>query len=295
MSSNSESYLDWADKGRSSFLIYLIGFILIVLFWLLLGEFFSAPIRSLVQSGFDESVAGTLLIDFSSLLPALIVVPLATKYLLARPWWSFGFPNLRPDFSVFALAVLVSLAVILLVTLGFGLTGLLQIKLQLPNAREFLIVLAISCVGFLVQTSAEEFLFRGYLTQFARRFFTSPLLFIGIPSLLFAAPHFANVASARGHWYALLPYLAYGVLLGWFAYRTGALWVTIGLHWANNLGNMVLVGTDIDSLPTVAPIVVSQPTFEMATAMTLVSTALIFAIMEFLLRKKRGMHAKRVL
>ena len=78
MSSNSESYLDWADKGRSSFLIYLIGFILIVLFWLLLGEFFSAPIRSLVQSGFDESVAGTLLIDFSSFLPALIVVPLAT-------------------------------------------------------------------------------------------------------------------------------------------------------------------------------------------------------------------------
>jgi hypothetical protein len=58
---------------------------------------------------------------------------------------------------------------------------------------------------------------------------------------------------------------------------------------------MVLVGTDIDSLPTVAPIVVSQPTFEMATAMTLVSTALIFAIMEFLLRKKRGMHAKLVL
>ena len=110
MSSNSESYLDWADKGRSSFLIYLIGFILIVLFWLLLGEFFSAPIRSLVQSGFDESVAGTLLIDFSSFLPALIVVPLATKYLLARPWWSFGFPNLRPDFSVFALALLVSLA-----------------------------------------------------------------------------------------------------------------------------------------------------------------------------------------
>jgi membrane protease YdiL (CAAX protease family) len=287
MSSNSQSYLDWADKGRSSFLIYLIGFILIVLCWLLLGEFVSAPIQSLVQAVFGESIAGTLLTDFSSFLPAFIVIPLATKYLLGRPWWSFGFPNLKPDFSVFALAVLVSLAVSLFVTLGFGLTGLLQIKLQLPNAREFLIVLAISGVGFLVQTSAEEFLFRGYLTQFARRYFTSPLLFIGIPSLLFAAPHFANVESASGHWYVLLPYLAPGVLFGWLAYRTGALWVAIGLHWANNLGNMVLVGTDIDSLPTVAPIVVSQPTYEMATIMVLVSTVLIFAIMEFLLRNVR--------
>ena len=220
----------------------------------------------------------------SSFFAAAIAVPLVTRYLLKRPWWSFGFPERRIDWRAVGLALAVGLVVGLASTLIFGALGFLQIRYQTPEPGAWLLLLAVAGIGLLIQTSTEEFMYRGYLTQFVRRYTANAIVFIGVPALIFSALHIGNIAAFGGHWYALLPYLVSALLYGWFAYRTGSLWTAIGLHWANNLGNSVLVGTDMDVLPSLAPVIIEQPSFEVILGVTVFGALLTLVLLEAWIR-----------
>jgi membrane protease YdiL (CAAX protease family) len=185
----------------------------------------------------------------------------------------------------------VGLVVGLASTLIFGGLGLLQIRLQVPDPGAWLLLLAVAGVGLLIQTGTEELMYRGYLTQFVRRYTASPILFIGVPALIFSAMHIGNIAEFGGHWYALLPNLVSALLYAWFAYRTGALWTAIGLHWANNLGNSVLVGTDIDVIPSLAPVIIERPSFGLALGVTVFGAVLTFVVLEALIRRQERVTA----
>jgi len=41
-------------------------------------------------------------------------------------------------------------------------------------------------------------MYRGYLTQFVRRYTANPIAFIGVPAMIFAAMHIANIAAFGG-------------------------------------------------------------------------------------------------
>ena len=88
----------------------------------------------------------------------------------------------------------------------------------------------IGMVGIFIQACAEEQLFRGYFTQFARRFTKTPYLFIGIPALLFALAHITNVSELDGGLLEATPYLISGLFYAWAAYRTGSLWMAMYCH-----------------------------------------------------------------
>ena len=288
------SYLDWSDKGAATFVRYAIGLILIFASWLVLGALVAVPFSLLGLTVLKGSVAGETLVLVSSFFVAAVAVPLVTRYLLARPWWSFGFPQRPIDWRAIGAELGTALGVGLLVglasTLIFGALGLLQLRFQTPDLGQWLLLLAVAGVGLLVQTSTEEFMYRGYLTQFVRRYTASPIVFISVPALVFAAMHIANIAAFGGNWYAMLPYLVSAILYGWFAYRTGALWTAIGLHWANNLGNSVLVGTDMDILPSLAPVIIEQPSFNLVLGVTVFSAILTFVVLQALIRarERRG-------
>jgi uncharacterized protein len=93
----------------------------------------------------------------------------------------------------------------------------------------------IGMVGIFIQAGSEEILFRGYLTQFVRRFTENKYVFIGIPALLFALPHIANMSELSGGLLVATPYLMSGLVYAWAAYRTGSLWMGLGLHWSNKV------------------------------------------------------------
>ncbi len=78
--------------------------------------------------------------------------------------------------------------------------------------------------------AGEEMLFHGYAFQLLLRS-TSPFATILPVSILFGAAHWGNQnASLAG----LMNTVLWGVLLGWAYYRTGALWLSIGLHYGWN-------------------------------------------------------------
>jgi membrane protease YdiL (CAAX protease family) len=76
----------------------------------------------------------------------------------------------------------------------------------------------------------EEMLFHGYAFQLLLRS-TSPFATILPVSILFGAAHWGNQNATLG---GVINTVLWGVLLGWAYYRTGALWLSIGLHYGWN-------------------------------------------------------------
>lgn len=118
------------------------------------------------------------------------------------------------------------------------------------EARRFWPYLVAALVWMPVQTSAEELIFRGYLTQVfgARaRHVWWPLL---VPALVFALLHLPNPeVSTLGWVYALPQYFLMGVLLGWVTLDSQGLEMAWGLHLANNLYTGLVAGLRDSALP----------------------------------------------
>lgn len=97
-------------------------------------------------------------------------------------------------------------------------------------------LLLVAAAGLAVQTFAEEFIFRGFLTQglllATRRVFPAAVL----SGLIFGSVHLPNGAPQAAS------ATVFGIVLALIAIRTGGIALTFGLHFINNLfGAVVLV------------------------------------------------------
>lgn len=103
-------------------------------------------------------------------------------------------------------------------------------------------LLPISLVLVLVQVSTEEILFRGYLqSQLAARF-SSPFVWMVLPSLLFGALHYEpSTYGENAIWLAAWSAL-FGLAAADLTARTGNLGAAIALHSLNNISAMMFAG-----------------------------------------------------
>lgn len=114
----------------------------------------------------------------------------------------------------------------------------------------FAIMAAISIVLLPVQTSVEEFVFRGYLMQgFAllakNRWF--PLL---MTSLIFGLLHGLNPEVEKLGYFILVYYIGTGLFLGIMTLMDDGMELSLGFHAANNLVTALLVTADWTALQT---------------------------------------------
>ncbi|SIS83811.1 hypothetical protein SAMN05421759_104193 [Roseivivax lentus] len=143
--------------------------------------------------------------------------------------------------SLRVLGAVAAVQLLMLVLLGWGVTG--QMSLNLPVGL-WITLLPLGLAAVLVQTGAEEVLFRGYLqSQLAARF-RSPLFWIGPQAALFALGHYAagtfgSNALGIALWAGL-----FGVLAGDLTARSGTLGPAIALHFANNVLAILVVSLD---------------------------------------------------
>lgn len=93
----------------------------------------------------------------------------------------------------------------------------------------------------IVQTGTEELYFRGYLQQQLAALSDKPIIWMGLPSLLFGMGHYLNgVGPADGVLYATWATLL-GLACADLTARTGNIGAAIGLHLSNNLFAFMLV------------------------------------------------------
>lgn len=106
----------------------------------------------------------------------------------------------------------------------------------------FLGYLPFALPGILIQSGAEELLFRGYLQQQLAARFRSPAIWIGIPSSLFAAGHYLPDAFGGNALAVVLWAFLFGCLAADLTARTGNIGAALALHAANNAAAMLLIG-----------------------------------------------------
>lgn len=114
----------------------------------------------------------------------------------------------------------------------------------------FLGYLPFALPGLLIQTGAEELVFRGYLQQQLAARFAHPAIWMGVPSALFALGHYLPAEYGPNAWAVALWAGAFGLFAADLTARTGSLGAALGLHFANNVSAILLVGVadDLDGL-----------------------------------------------
>lgn len=154
------------------------------------------------------------------------------------------------------------------------------------NINKFIILAVISILLIPLQTSFEEYFFRGYLMQglgvvTKNRWF--PLIFT---SVTFGLMHLANPEVDKLGPIIMVYYIGTGLFLGIITLMDEGLELALGFHAANNLITALLVTTDWTALQTDSVLRdVSEPS---AGVDILIPVLVIYPIILFIFSKKYG-------
>ncbi len=102
-------------------------------------------------------------------------------------------------------------------------------------------VLPLICV-LIIQTTAEELFFRGYLQQQLAARFRSPLIWWIIPAVFFGILHFNPGELGANAWIVVAITCLMGLVLGDITARTGNISLAMGLHMGNNIFALLVLG-----------------------------------------------------
>ena len=238
-----DRYVDQARQGRTALWRLMLGVLLIVAVVLLVGTGIVMGVLYPLWSHADTESAAMAPLGVAAMLAIFggiwIGVWLALRLLQRRPLASVLGAEQRLSRRDFACAVAAALicVVVSAVLLPFGPA---PERSALPVVT-WLLWLPLLSLLVLVQTSAEELLFRGYLMQGLAARFRSPMVWALVPVALFTALHW----SGQPHWWMNAAQLAMigkfallATLLVWF---TGNLGASIALHFVNNLFALLVV------------------------------------------------------
>lgn len=128
------------------------------------------------------------------------------------------------------LAMLAILYVVMAILPPWGMGAPLEPNVSLGP---WLLVLPFALLAVLVQVSAEEILFRGYLQQQLAARFSSPLVWIGAPAALFGLGHYMPQAGELAMVIALWS-AVFGIAMADLTARAGTLGPAIAVHFVNN-------------------------------------------------------------
>lgn len=192
-----KSYLEWSDKGKSSIFRYLVGTILVLIAFFALAGIGVVPF-TLINPDYKNSIIDSNLVLLAAFIIPFFLIPLITKWINKRPFWSVAMPRWGFEKWNFFTGFFVATTVGITLTFVFNLMGLLNLEYVGFNWSSLIILAIIGLVGIFIQASTEEMLFLGYLTQFVRRITKNPIVFLTIPALLFALPHISNVSELGG-------------------------------------------------------------------------------------------------
>lgn len=235
-------------RHRPQFWRLLVGLILCVLVMALwLGATFGGLLLAFgvegamdllarLESTDDPAVTFLLLSTFLG----MFIAPMAAARLMHRrsPGTLFG-PAPRV-LRHFAIATVVA-ALIYGVTLLIWRINFAPV-VNLPPTL-WLTLLPLSLLFVLIQTGAEELVFRGYLMQQLAARFGSPLVHMLVPSLLFGILHFDPVTMGSNAWAVVGSTAFFGLLAADLTVATGTIGAAWGLHFANNVVALLLIST----------------------------------------------------
>lgn len=256
-----QDYLSLALQGKNEWWRYVLAVLLILFMWQILGALPSAAliIWAMGKNGSEavvspynlpgmDSTSGFLAIMLASVLfmtgiyLSIRLIHRRRLQTLISPNRSINWKRLFEGFGVwFVLAALISVVEALLFP------GRYVLSLDLSRFIPFVFL---ALIFIPVQTSAEEFFFRGYVLQGIGLRSHNIWLLSVISGLLFGLPHLLNPEAAINYALLGLFYFAFGFALAYLTLRDGQLELALGAHAANNLFSVLFANTAVTALPS---------------------------------------------
>ncbi|CAA9202253.1 CPBP family intramembrane glutamic endopeptidase [Flavobacterium collinsii] len=248
-------FLEQGIKPHNKFWLYLLGSVLIILasfigqipfsvavFYksYISGESFPVD-NGAVMSMFELNL--TLFLVMISFVFAFAGVYFVVKYLHRQTFLSVTTSRSKVDWRRISFSFLLWAL--------FSVLSFLALYLNAPEKFvwnfklvPFLILVVLATLLIPIQTSTEEYVFRGYLMQgFANlaqnRWF--PLL---MTSLIFGSMHILNPEVEKMGYIVMVYYIGTGLFLGVITLMDEGMELALGFHAANNLVGALLVTSD---------------------------------------------------
>ena len=255
-------YIKQAFKVEHDWWLYLVG-VLLIFIGSQLGQipFLIAIITKSMANGGDlssldyDAMMSILDLNLSlfllllSFAVGLVVVFLVVKYIHKQTLRSLTTSRVKIDWNRFWFAFLV-----------WGVTTACFILLEYYSSPEnytfnfkpipFLILVLISIVFIPLQTSFEEYFFRGYLMQGLGVLAKNRWVPLILTSTLFGLLHIANPEIDKLGYVLLVHYIGTGFLLGIMTLMDEGLELALGFHAANNLIAAILLTADWTAFQT---------------------------------------------
>lgn len=150
----------------------------------------------------------------------------------------------------------------------------------------FLILCVIAVIMVPLQTSFEEYLFRGYLMQGIGVLAKNKWLPLLITSLVFGLLHIANPEVEKLGYVIMIYYIGTGLFLGIVTLMDEGMEIALGFHAANNLFTALLLTADWTAFQTHSILKDMSDPSEMGLAEIFVPVFVIFPILLFILSRK---------
>ena len=266
-------YISQAFPDRPKLWRYLLGLLLVIAFFMV-GQFASFGLFFAIEGAdaplIDENGAFDLMATKTHpaislviylILPfgfGIIGLYLAMKYIHKRSFLTLFSAWKNMDWGRY--------------WMGFGIWLVLTILMEgifyliSPHAYEFTYspdkfwpLVVVGLIFFPIQTSCEEFIFRGYLLQgfgiASRRAWVSIL----ITSILFGILHGSNPEVIKYGPIILTYYIGVGILLGILTWMDQRIELALGLHAANNFFAAVFVTFSSSAIQTPALFTTEDP------------------------------------
>lgn len=237
---NHEHLVAPARAGRAGLGRLLLGCVVIVMVSYLGAVMFFDFVVALMSDG-GKALAGgatplallALLFGFIFWIVAMAVVLPMVHQRELRPVLG---PRVWPHFRAVLLGLLV-LYVALIVLPPWDM--LAQSEPNLPLSK-WLALLPLSLLCILIQVTAEELIFRGYLQQQLAARVSSPVVWMGVPSALFALAHYDGAMGGNA-WLIVIWAGMFGLLMADLTARSGSLGPAIAVHLINNCFAILLI------------------------------------------------------
>jgi membrane protease YdiL (CAAX protease family) len=260
----------------------------------------AATLMALAQSGldpsdeasgelsFDPRRPATLLVVLAAFFPMLAAPMLVLRVLHGVPWRLQWAPLGALRFGDFAkVGVAWMLAGALMMAVVYAVEP--QQFAWRPLPEKYLAALLLAVPVILVQTTAEEVLFKGYLTRVIGAILPFALPVSVAMIGLFTAIHFENDEFVADFWFTIAAFIP-ATAISWLLFlRTGSLSGPAGWHFVKNVMTFLLIAPSHATLSQMSLVIYTDPwlaaghanvTRPLSWALLVLSTA-VFAVLIF--------------
>ncbi|NNC70829.1 MAG: CPBP family intramembrane metalloprotease [Flavobacteriaceae bacterium] len=284
------NYIQQAYKGHNHFWRYLITtlivmspFLLNIAIYFALPELFEASMEEMAN--YDGNKNFFLLMNLAPFAVLLVFLFLFVKFLHERTIRSLTTSRPKIDwkrvFYAFGLWFCISVAFL---AVGF----LIAPENMVWNFKPlpFFLLVAISLIFIPLQTSLEEYLFRGYLMQGLGILAKNRWVPLFITSLAFGLLHSFNPEVEKLGWGVMVFYIGTGFFFGVATLMDEGTELALGLHAANNIVAAIFVTTNWTVFQTDALYIdTSEPSLGWETYLPVF---IVYPLILFIFSKKYG-------